>query len=196
MSKFDKIRSFLEELADPKTNEEINKSLYIIYRNAQEIIACYPDVATFLINLTNVVETFPMKRVLQAKAAIRKNNAAIFEDDSDFDSDDHSTSIKPVSWYHHNINSLLRFSLRDELKMSLGEIDEMMKKINSVQGKEFDSEEAERLLAGFSKTNRIVFKGVANDLGDTYYLIKSYFKYVVFIQGEDGAGILYEVKYK
>jgi len=198
MSKFNTIRNFLEEVADPENNEEALRALNLVYRNAQEIISCYPDIAKFLINVTNAVETFPMKRVLQARTAIRENIANFIDDEDDDEDDDELVPVyREEIWYHYqSISSHLRCALKDKLKMSLAEIAEIMLKINAAQGKDYNAEEAKTFLACQRAADHIFVKATVDSNGDTYYLIKTYSKYAVFIQNKDNTGILYEIKQK
>ena len=196
MSKFDTIRNFLEEVADPKTNEETLRALNLVYQNAQEIISCYPDIATFLINVTNAVETFPMKRVLQAKKAIKENKARFFELDDD---DEELAPVYEQEVWCPNYKSLsshLRSALRNKLGMDLAEVTEVMLKINAAQGKDYTAQEAKTFLACQRAADQIFLKATVDCNDDTYYLIKAYSKYAVFIQNKDNTGILYEIKQK
>lgn len=197
MSKFDTIRNFLEEVADPETNEQTLRALNLVYQNAQEIISCYPDIATFLINVTNAIETFPMRRVLEAKEAIKRNKARFFEElDDDKDNDEDLAPVyKQEIWYNF-VNSHLRSALRDKLKMSLTELGEMMRKIDAHQGVDYTASEAKTFLACHRSGDTIFLKATVDCNGDTYYLIRSCTNYIVFIQNEDATGILYKINRK
>lgn len=198
--KFDTIRNLLKEVADPKNNEEALHALNLLYRNAQEIILCYPSVATFLINVTNAIETFPMKKVLEAREAIKKNNANFFQDigvDREDDDEELAPVYKEEIWYRYqSISSHLRSALWHKLKMPLDEIRELMTKINGAQGKDYNAEEAKTFLACQRAADQIFVKATVDHNDDTYYLIKTYSKYAVFIQNQDNTGILYEIKHK
>jgi hypothetical protein len=200
MSKFDTIRNFLEEVADPKTNEETLRALNLVYQNAQEIISCYPDIATFLINVTNAVETFPMKRVLQAKKTIRENIANFIDTvDDDNDGEEELAPVYEQEVWCPNYKSLsshLRSALRNKLGMDLAEVTEVMLKINAAQGKDYTAQEAKTFLACQRAADQIFLKATVDCNDDTYYLIKAYSKYAVFIQNKDNTGILYEIKQK
>jgi len=198
MSKFDTIRNVLEEIADRKNNEEALRGLNLVYRTAQEIISCYPDIATFLINVTNAIETFPMKKVLEAREAIKKNNANFFQDinvDREDDEEELAPVYKQEIWYNF-VNSHLRSALRNKLGMDLAEVTEVMLKINAAQGKDYTKEEAKTFLACQRAADQIFLKATVDCNDDTYYLIKTYSKYAVFIQNKDNTGILYEIKQK
>jgi hypothetical protein len=187
MSKFDTIRSVLEEIADPQTNEETLRVLNLAYRNAQEIISCYPDVATFLINVVNAVETFPMRRVNQAKTKIKENILAFKRECED---------EELVANWEQRVNHRLRSALREQLKMPPTPLNEMIKKIDCAQGRDYSAIEAKSFLACQRAADQIFLKATVSSNGDTYYLIKTYSKYAVFIQNEDHTGTLYEVKHK
>jgi hypothetical protein len=191
MSKFDTIRSVLEEIADPQTNEETLRVLNLAYRNAQEIISCYPDVATFLINVVNAVETFPMRRVNQAKKNIKENILAFKRECEDED----DAVYEEENW-EQRVNHRLRTALREQLKMPPTPLNEMIKKIDCAQGRDYSAIEAKSFLACQRAADQIFLKATVSSNGDTYYLIKTYSKYAVFIQNEDHTGTLYEVKHK
>ena len=190
MSKFDTIRSFLEEVADLETNEETLRALNLVYRNAQEIISCYPDVATFLINVVNAVETFPMRRVNEAKAAIRENIRA-YQRDEELSSSFADLVYKEEDW-ERNIKSRLRTALREQLGMSLTALGEIMKKIDCAQGMDYTKGEVFSFIQSRKTVGDLYLKATACN-GDTYYLVRTSLRYVVLIQDPDLSGTLYEV---
>ena len=196
MSKFDTIRNFLEEVADPENNEQGLRALNLVYQNAEEIISCYPDIARFLINVVNAVETFPMKRVLEAKKVIRENNAMFLR--SIDDDEELAPVYRQEIWAVgcKSISSHLRSALRNKLGMDSTKITEMILKIDAAYGRDYNAEEAQNFLACQRAADHIFLKATIDANDDTYYLIKTYSKYAVFIQNKDHTGILYEIKQK
>ena len=189
MSKFDTIRSFLEEVADPENNEEGLRFLNLVYQNAQEIISCYPDVATFLINVVNAIETFPMKRVNEAKAAIRENirNYNRGELSSSF-----SNLVYREENWEKNIKQRLRTALNESLKMPLTTITTIMNKIDCAQGIDYTKGEVFAFVQSRKSVGDLYLKATACS-GDTYYLVRTSLRYVILIQDPDLSGTLYEI---
>lgn len=189
MSKFDTIRSFLEEVADPENNEEGLRFLTLVYQNAQEIISCYPDVATFLINVVNAIETFPMKRVNEAKAAIRENirNYNRGELSSSF-----SNLVYREENWEKNIKQRLRTALNERLRMPLTTIAAIMNKIDCAQGIDYTKGEVFAFVQSRKSVGDLYLKATACS-GDTYYLVRTSLRYVILIQDPDLSGTLYEI---
>lgn len=189
MSKFDTIRSFLEEVADPENNEEGLRFLTLVYQNAQEIISCYPDVATFLINVVNAIETFPMKRVNEAKAAIRENirNYNRGELSSSF-----SNLVYREENWEKNIKQRLRTALNESLRMPLTTIGTIMNKIDCAQGIDYTKGEVFAFVQSRKSVGDLYLKATACS-GDTYYLVRTSLRYVILIQDPDLSGTLYEI---
>ena len=189
MSKFDTIRSFLEEVADPENNEEGLRFLTLVYQNAQEIISCYPDVATFLINVVNAIETFPMKRVNEAKAAIRENirNYNRGELSSSF-----SNLVYREENWEKNIKQRLRTALNESLRMPLTTIATIMNKIDCAQGIDYTKGEVFAFVQSRKSVGDLYLKATACS-GDTYYLVRTSLRYVILIQDPDLSGTLYEI---
>ena len=191
MSKFDTIRDFLEEVADPETNEEMLRALNLVYQNAQEIISCYPDVATFLINVVNAIETFPIKRVNEAKVAIRKNIRIYRRCDEELNPSFSNLTYREENW-EKNIKQRLRTALREHLGTSLTALGAIMNKIECAQGIDYTKGEVFAFVQSRKSAGDLYLKASACS-GDTYYLVRTSLRYVVLIQDPDLSGTLYEV---
>lgn len=183
MSKFDTTRNFLEQVASPEGQKETLQALDLTYRNAREIISCYPEVATFLINVVNCVESFPLERLREARANMKKNNR-IFCHDEDL-------IYREENW-EKNIRQRLRTALNERLRMPLTTIAAIMNKIDSLQGVDYTKGEVFAFVQSRKAAGDLYLKASACS-GDTYYLVKTTLRYVVLIQDPDFSGTLYEI---
>lgn len=163
---FDTTRNFLEQVASPEGQKETLQALDMTYKNARVIISCYPEVATFLINVIDVVESFPLKRLREAREAIKSNS---------------NTSLQEYEHWESSISSSLNEAIK---KMSLSEEEKfvMLRNITSARGGLSLSEEEVNSL---DLTSAILV--ASTSIGDTYYI----FKNNVLILDEDGTGIMY-----
>jgi hypothetical protein len=159
------LRNFLEEVASPEGQKETLQALDITYRNAREIVSCYPEVALFLINVIDVVESFPLKRLREAREAIKSNS---------------DTSQEYEHW-ESSISSSLNKAIK---KMALSEEEKfvMLRNITSARGGLSLSEEEVNSL---DLTSAILV--ASTSIGDTYYV----FHNNILIVDEDGTGVMY-----
>jgi len=163
---FKKTRNFLEQVASPEGQKETLQALDMTYENARVIISCYPEVATFLINVIDVVESFPLKRLREAREAIKNNS---------------SSSPQEYEHWENDISSSLNKAIK-KMALSEGEKFVILRNItNARKGVSLSEEEVNALDLSSA------FLVASTAVKDTYYV----FHNNVLILDEDGTGIIY-----
>lgn len=164
--KFDTIRNLLKEVASPEGQAETFYALDMTYRNARQIIKCYPEVALFLINVIDAVESFPLERLREARETIKNNS---------------SSSFQKYEHWESSISSNLKRAIK---KMALPEKEKETLFFNITRYLKRVSLSEEEVNA-LDLDSAILVASTA--VKDTYYIFNSN----VLIVDEDGTGVMY-----